>query len=340
MQRRKGPDDDASVRRPTAADVAELAGVSRSTVSYILNGSALQTFTPATVQRVRAAAAGLSYAPQPAARALRRGTSDVVLLPLPDLPSSANFSRLLSALTDGVRATGRSLAIVHLRPGDRVVDVLGDVSAAALLEVLPLADDDRAAVRAAGVPLLSVAHATAALDRQAGALQVRHLAALGHTRLGVVTATERSTLVFARPRLAGITEAAAVAGMAPPEVEELAGPPERALAGLGARLHRWRDEERPVTAVCCFNDLFAATVVSAATAAGLRVPDDLAVVGVDDELLAGMLSPTLTTVRFDYAGVAARVGHELRHRLDGGPPPGDGPAGAADLVVRRSSARP
>ncbi len=208
MTLRKTPGGEAGSRRPTAADVAAVAGVSRSTVSYVLNGSGRLTFSPATVARVRSAAAELAYAPQAAARALRRGSSDVVLLPLPDLPSSANFSRLLAALTDGVRATGRALVIVHLRAGERLIDVLADVSAAALLEVLPLPEDDRTAARTAGLPLLSVARATADLDRRAGALQVEHLVALGHTRIAVVTAAEGSTRVFAGPRLAGITDAA------------------------------------------------------------------------------------------------------------------------------------
>lgn len=324
--------------RPTAADVAARAGVSRSTVSYILNGSGRQTFTPATVERVRSAATELAYAPQAAARALRRGASDVVVLPLPDLPASANFSRLLSALTDGVRATGRSLTVLALRPGDRLLEILGDISAAAVLEVLPLPADDRDAADRAGVPVLSVAAVTRDLDRQAGARQVAHLAQLGHTRLAVVTATEPSTRAFAEPRLTGVLDAAAAAGLAPPVVEELSGPPGEALPRLAARLRAWTTADRPVTAVCCFNDLFAATVASAAAKAGVRVPADLAVVGIDDEPLGGMLSPTLTTVRFDYAEVGDGVRDALRHRLDGAPDPQTPAPGDLEVVVRESSA--
>lgn len=337
MDPRKGVDGEARTRRPTAADVAALAGVSRSTVSYVLNGSGLQSFSAPTVARVRSAAAQLAYVPQAAARALRRGSSDVVLLPLPDLPASANFSRLLADLTDGVRATGRALAIVHLRPGERLIDVMADVSAAALLEVLPLPEDDRAAARRAGVPLLSVARDTSDLDRRAGYAQIEHVAALGHTRVAVVTSADQFTRVFAEPRLEGIVEAASASGLAQPAVERLTGPPEQALATISARLHAWRDASRPVTAICCFNDLFAAAVVSAATRSGLRVPHDLAVVGVDDEQLGGMLSPTLSTVRFDYRGVASLVTTDLRHRLEGGPPPGADRAGGVELVVRESS---
>jgi DNA-binding LacI/PurR family transcriptional regulator len=322
--------------RPTAADVAALAGVSRSTVSYILNGSGMQTFHPATVEKVRSAAQQLAYAPQAAARALRRGASDVVVLPLPDLPASANFSKLLAALTDGVRETGRSLAMLALRPGDRLIEILGGVSAAAVLEVLPLPEDDRAAAATAGVPVLSVAAAIQELDRQAGARQVEHLVALGHSRLAVVTAVEPATFVFARPRLAGARDAAADAQIAEPVVEALSGPLDQALPRLTARLREWSAADQPVTAVCCFNDLFAATVASAAAKAGVRVPADLAVVGIDDEPLGGMLSPTLTTVRFDYSAVGESIRDALRHQLDDGPDPDHTP-GTIEVVLRESS---
>jgi len=324
-------------RRPTAADVAALAGVSRSTVSYILNGSGMHTFPPATVDRVRAAADRLAYAPQAAARALRRGESGVVLLPLPDLPASANFSKLLSTLTDAVRASGRSMTTLALRPGNRLVDILRDVSPAALLEVLPLPDEDRAAATTAGIPVLSVAVAIQEMDRRAAALQVRHLVSTGHARIGVVTAVEPSTRDFARARLDGVRTAAAAAGLAPPVVEELGGPPREALARLAARLRDWHGSGTAVTAVCCFNDLFAAATTAAAARVGLGVPEDLAVVGIDDEPLGGMLSPTLTTVRFDYGGVGEHVRARLRHELDRGPAPSAPDLAGVELVVRESS---
>ncbi|NKY10429.1 substrate-binding domain-containing protein [Cellulomonas hominis] len=326
-------------QRPTAADVAALAGVSRSTVSYILNGSGMQTFAPETVEKVRSAADRLAYTPQAAARALRRGESGVVLLPLPDLPASANFSTLLSVLTDGVRAAGRSMTSLALRPGNGLTDILRDISPAALLEVLPLPDADRAAAVTAGVPVLSVADAIQRLDHAAAAEQVRHLASLGHRRLAVVTATKPSTREFARARLAGSTEAAEALGLPPLAVEEVDGPPHEALDRVAARLREWASGPDPVTAVCAFNDLFAAAVTAAAARAGLRVPDDLAVVGIDDEPLGGLLSPALTTVRFDYTAVGEHLGEQLRHVLDRRPSPETPPRRGVELVVRESTRR-
>ena len=329
----------SSRRRPTAADVAAAAGVSRSTVSYILNGTNKQTFSAETVARVRGAAQDLSYTPHADARALRRGESGVVLLVLPDVPASVNFSKLVSALTDGVRAADRSLVSLALRPGNGLLDTLRDMSPTALLEVLPLRDEDRAAAGAVAIPVISMATSIQQLDDEAAALQVEHLAALGHRRLAVVTVSEPGTLPFASARLKATAGTAERLGLPAPCATTVSGPPEMSIPGIATLLRQWMSGPDPVTAVCCFNDLIAGLVVAAAGASGINVPDELSVVGIDDEPLGALLMPHLTTVRYDYTGAGEYVRDQLRHVLDDGPDPATQRSGALQLVERSSTSR-
>jgi DNA-binding LacI/PurR family transcriptional regulator len=335
-----GEDARVDGRRATAADVAAAAGVSRSTVSYILNGSDRQTFSPETVARVRAAAAELAYTPHAAARALRKGQSGIVLLALPDVPASTNFAKLVASLTDAVRATNRSLVALAIRPGNRLLDSLRDISPQALLEVLPLPEEDTAAARAASIPVISVASQIERLDRAAAALQVEHLAALGHRRLGILTVSDAQVRPFSTPRLAAANEAAAGLGLVAPQVISVAGPPdEAAIATVASALGRLATGADRVTAVCCFNDLFAAVAVAAARSIGLDVPGDVSIIGIDDEPLAGLLGPTLTTVRFDFAGTGVHMRERLRQVLDDGPPATRISSDALRVIERHSTTR-
>jgi DNA-binding LacI/PurR family transcriptional regulator len=345
-------------RRVTSADVAALAGVSRSTVSYVLNGSSRNNFSAETVERVLAAAAELAYTPNAAARALRMGRSGVVLLTLPDLPFGWNLGRLLASLTDAVSATGCSLVTWSVRPGIQLHDILRDIAPQAILEVIPLSGRDREAAAAAGIPVISAAGPGASLDRAVGALQVLHLAKAGHRRLGIVTVDDAWVGVFRDPRREGAREAAATAGLAPPlelvlstrdtaPAMGLAPPPglrrggsgDAAVRQLAGTLRAWTAGPEPVTAICCFNDLFAGMVIAAARSIGRTVPRDLSVIGVDDEPLGGVLQPALTTVRYDFQETTAYFQAELRAVFDGKPTPPP-PSGEIIEVVERESVAP
>ena len=104
-------------------------------------------------------------------------------------------------------------------------------------------------------------------------------------------------------------------------------------------LRAWTAGPDSVTAVCCFNDLFAGLVIAAARSIGLAVPDHLSVIGVDDEPMGGFLQPTLTTVRFDFEATTAYTHALLRATLDGKPTPRP-PAGEFVEIVKRESVAP
>ncbi|MFD0522811.1 LacI family DNA-binding transcriptional regulator [Paractinoplanes durhamensis] len=105
-----------TAQRVTSADVARVAGVSRATVSYVLNDTPGQTISPTTRTRVLDAAARLGYAPSAAARALRTGRSDVVLCLLPDWPIGPEVGSMLGNLSTALARHGFTF-VVH--PGNR-----------------------------------------------------------------------------------------------------------------------------------------------------------------------------------------------------------------------------
>lgn len=345
-------------QRVTSADVAALAGVSRSTVSYVLNRSSRHNFSAETVERVHAAAAELAYTPNAAARALRKGESGVVLLALPELPLGWNFGRLLSSLTDTVTQGGRSLVTWYVRPGLRLRDILRDIAPRAIVEIVPLPEQDREAAAAASVPIISASMPLGGMDRAVGALQVRHLSRSGHRRLGMVTVEDQSIAAFGDPRRQGVRETAAAMGLLPPlelvlDSHEAAatmgiklpletwhvGHSDAAVRQVAGTLCAWTAGPDPVTAICCFNDLFAGLAIAAARSVGLTVPEHLSVIGVDDEPMGGFLQPTLTTVRFDFESTTAYTQALLRAALDGKPVPRL-PAGEFVELVERESVAP
>src|SRR6478672_1029066 len=101
----------------TANDVAREAGVSQATVSYVINDHPTHRIAPETRQRVLEAIARLGYIPSAAARALRIGSSNVVLLVLPDVPYGAAIAELVERLTDELEPFGLVVVTRRLRPG-------------------------------------------------------------------------------------------------------------------------------------------------------------------------------------------------------------------------------
>src|SRR4051794_28893723 len=142
---------DGRTRRITSADVAREAGVSRTTVSYVLNETPHQKIPDATRQRVLDAVARLEYAPSAAARALQSGRSDVVLCLLPDWPIGPAVGALLELLSTALANEGLTL-IAHPRAAGRPVNqVWRVIGPAAVIAWESLDAADVAAMRAAGV---------------------------------------------------------------------------------------------------------------------------------------------------------------------------------------------
>jgi DNA-binding LacI/PurR family transcriptional regulator len=320
----------AAARRPTSADVARRAGVSRATVSYVLNNAPHQTIPDATRQRVLDAARDLDYTPHAGARALRAGESDLVLLITGGVPYGPNLSIIITALDAVVAAGGRSLvlwgqqdphdlraALAHLQPG--VIITLGRFD-----------DEQRALLDRARIPYVEAPREPVSTDHGA-ILQVRHLARRGHRRIGHLTTDDPGLALFATTRLAGVRAACAALGLDPPLVAELP-----AGAGATAVLRGWTDRPDPVTAVAGYNDVHAAACLAAADHLGLRVPADLAVIGLDDDPMSRYTRPPLTTVRLHLTHLADQLWAHATAALAGVRPPAT-PTGMTYSLVERDS---
>ena len=143
------------MRRPssriTSKDVAREAGVSQSTVSFVLNGTPGQTIPEETRRRVLDAAKKLDYRPRASARSLAAGRSDVVLLALPGLPISANLSRFIEQLAAALAEHGLSL-VTHLAEGHGrpLPDLCAAVDASAVISLIPFDEETTEALHRAG----------------------------------------------------------------------------------------------------------------------------------------------------------------------------------------------
>ncbi|MCW2810419.1 MAG: DNA-binding transcriptional regulator, LacI/PurR family [Friedmanniella sp.] len=334
-----GPDRRRN-RRPTAADVARHAGLSRATVSYVLNNTPHQVIPEPTRQRVQKAAAELGYVPSAAARALSSGRSDVVLLLLPDWPIGPSVGALLEHLSTALADQGFTF-VAHPRSAGRPVsEVWKALTPAAVITFEELDDIESARLRTAGVELAVAlfggSRGGRAMDlpeQRTGRLQAEHLAAVGHRHLGYAWPADPRVLAFAQPRLEGVRQACAELGLPEPVVHPVALGPDGATAAVAD----WLAAEPAVTGVCAYNDEVALTVMAGVRRQGRQVPGDLAVIGVDN-IAAGAVSwPTLTTVEVDQASVARYIAGAISSKIAGEPLPGR-PASDIHTVILRESA--
>jgi DNA-binding LacI/PurR family transcriptional regulator len=347
-------------RRPTGRDVAERAGVSQATVSLVFSGSgtgsgaAAHRVSEATRERVLAAAAELGYAPQAAGRQLRLGRTGLLLLAVPNILGPF-FARVLAgaqaeaaetAVAEGGGNGGLSVVVSSAWDHSALARAARGGQYDGLLICSPDDSqlggdlpDDVPVVYLDADPALSAGHPrrrTQQLDVGAGmAAAVAHLRALGHERLGHLRSVE-SAHTF-RARQAGFEAAATGA-----EVTEVGVSVNGGLeaARAAARTLLGNAEGRP-RAVVCDDDVVAAGVYHVAAELGLRIPEDLSVVGIDNIVAAPLFSPALTTVdlpgeRLGAAGVrllTAIGAHGVGHPL---PEPAPLPT---HLVVRGSTGR-
>ncbi|MFE3558150.1 LacI family DNA-binding transcriptional regulator [Streptomyces sp. NPDC059193] len=324
----------------TSADVARLAGVSRATVSFVLNDTPGHRVSENTRARVRDAARQLGYVPHAAARSLRAGRSNLVLMPA----SISAIGRLVSDWVDDLHSELDRHGYTAVLHAGRFADPLD--AARAWAEMRPAAvvamDGDRFGgqtaelLRRAGVRglLAFAAHPVAGVHTvgfdhaRIGATAAEHLIARGRSRIGVVMPLERGLGTLAQPRLAG-AESVAARHMATVTPLELAYTRESATE----LARRWRS--LGLDAVFAYNDEYAALLLHALQAEGVSVPDDVALVGCDDLVLSSLQQPALTTVRLELPS-AARIADTVHELIDTGTAPPVAPVEAV-LVHRRTS---
>jgi LacI family transcriptional regulator len=291
-------------KRATIRGVASAAGVSIATVSRVLNGR--PDVAPNTREAVLRAVREQGFSTNRNARALSGGRTGLIGVTLP-MVEAAYFGVILAGASEALYEQDMRVVLCPtLHQHDREVTLLdrlmrGTTDGAVLMlpeetssELKALQRDfpfvvvDPRVALDEGIPVVSAAHAAGA--RAA----TEHLLSLGHRRIGAITGPP--ACIACTDRLNGYHGALAAAGVLPdPELVAVSdfrnGP---ATAAAAAKL---LDLPDPPTAIFAFNDNVAVGVIKAARSRGLRIPEDLSVVGFDDSEQAEIVTPALTTVR-------------------------------------------
>lgn len=329
-----------NARRTTAKDVAQRAGVSQSTVSYVLNDTPNQTIPQTTRARVHAAAAELGYTPSAAARALRRGSSESVLVVLPDAPIGEAIAQAIEAVAEVLEPHGYTVVYRRQQEGRSLSALWHELMPAAIVNLAAFPPEEEAPIEAAGIPVIGTSldpqdrRAIGVPQLAVGRLHVEHLTSRGHRRLGFAASTDPKVREFLTRRLEGVRQACAERGLHEPVVVDVPLDLAGAVQAVGALL----DLDDPVTAVSAYNDEIAFAVLGALRERGFTAPDGLAVVGVDDIPLARFAVPPLTSVDVHSDVIGHDIGRLVLRRLK--PAADDGAplaASTVDLVVRSST---
>ncbi|HWH93590.1 MAG TPA: LacI family DNA-binding transcriptional regulator [Baekduia sp.] len=306
----------------TSVDVAKRAGVSQTTVSLVFSGKASGRISETTAAAVRAAARELGYRPNAAARALRSGSASAVGLVVRDV-THPFFGLTLRGAQKAASQAGHVVVLIddNYGRGDAAVEALRD---GAIDGFLYFAAVPSAAMRAPGAPPVVMVESErpglpfVRLDAETGTdAAMEHLHELGHERIGSLrlqadegtggqTFDRRHERWAAHLRAHGQDPDAQVVGTTTFDAEST----------IAAARELLRRPDRP-TAFLCDDDLLAAGMVAATHELGLRVPQDVAVVGFDDLELARLTNPPLTTVAFDSEALGAAAFEMLLAKLQG-----------------------
>jgi DNA-binding LacI/PurR family transcriptional regulator len=321
--------------RVTSVDVARRAGVSQSTVSLVLSGKSAGRISARTEAAVRQAADELGYRLNIAARALRTGTARTVAMVVTDV-THPFFGPVLRGAQAAAWRAGYAVTLV---------DVANDPDRElASFEALRAGPADGFMFFTVDPPEQSGEHVVAIevsppgmpfarFDTGRGTdLAIDHLVSLGHERIGHL-ASELDAETF-RIRREHVLARLAAAGLEPCGYEQAAF---RFDAAHAAALRLLSGPDRP-TGVHCDDDLLAGGIYLAARDLGLRIPDDVSVVGFDDLPFAEVFEPPLTTIKIDPEALGATAWELLAALM--ADEPASGQILPVELVVRGSTSAP
>jgi DNA-binding LacI/PurR family transcriptional regulator len=316
--RRKAPP-----RRPTSRDVASAAGVSRATVSYVLNGADQKhRITSATRDRVLEVAERLGYEPNAVALALRAGRTEIVLVEMPNWPIGPPVAEAISTMVESLEQLGYT-PLVHFQRADpqslarasQRVHPVGVIAPGR--ELSPEVITRLGALGARGLiafdqrPLPHVY--TYVIDQaRIGRLAVEHLAARGHRCVLALMPDDPALHEVANARLFGATEAARDHDIS---FRSVVAPPRRDSTELA--LAAELDRADRATGIYAFNDEQALVALDVLRDRGVALPAEMALIGCDDSPAAERVRPRLTTVRFDDHGRWREIARHLHAMISG-----------------------
>lgn len=337
-------------KRVSAADVALEAGVSRTTVSFVLNNTPGKSISEATRQRVITAAKRLGYTPNEAARSLAMSRSRAIGLFICHSQFVFTDAFIVRVVEGMTLAVNRLRVRLIIQPVTLQDDSYLDTATRLGLDGLVLInahDNDPGLEELAlhGFPTVAMDHLPdfdvdqVFVDVQSAARRaVDHLVSLGHRSIGMI-AHAPPIYSAAHSRILGYRAALDAVGIAyRPELMCYGDFNER--SGYDA-MRSLLELPNPPTAVFAGNDVIAYGALEAANDCGRSIPGDLSLVGFDDDYLSRYLNPPLTTVAMPAAGMGSTAVDLVVDRLDGSP---DAPAKRielpAELTLRDSTAPP
>ncbi len=335
-------------KRVTSQDVAELAGVSRTTVSFVLNNVPGVRIAEETRRRVLEAARELGYFPHAAARSLVTQRSNLIGFVLCQSPdrvfSDAFLPEVLRGVGDVARPAGFRVlveSVEDVNKPDAYIQLVWEQRIDGLILSGPRSDDEQLPkLREDNFPVVLLGQLPGSgfpsvdVDNINGAAKaVEHLINLGHRRIGIITNAPPYYTASAH-RLEGYRKALLKHGL----------PFEGVLVRYGdfteesgyAAMMELLDLPSPPTAVFVASDLVAFGALAAIHERGLAVPQDIAVVGFDDVRLARYITPPLTTVRLPAYELGARAMKILIEMIEGETPAETEVFLETELVIRES----
>jgi len=338
-------------RRVTSHDVAVRAGVSRTTVSFVLNNVKEANISEETRQRVLAAAEELQYVPDAAAQALASGrtrTLGMVFRTYSHNTADLAHMQILQGLMDIASQSGIRLLVDMVNEGD-TADVYVSLSRNKRIDGLILSDprvddhalydllkDDFPVVLLGDLPGVKVS--SVEFDNRGGARSgVEHLVSLGHKQIGFIG---YAPLPFTgvTERLAGYRDALDAAGIALDE-QLIRYADNHYTGSCFSSTLSLLDASDPPTAIFVSSDVLAFEALAAIHQRGLRIPDAISVLGFDDNPLSRYANPPLTSVYLPFEEMGRRAGKMLLDLLLNPDEPKRQIRLETQLVVRASSGR-
>ena len=332
----------------TIRDVAALAGVSRQTVSRVINDS--DRVLPQTRERVEQAILELGYEPNAVARSMARGSTGILACLAPNL---ADYS--FACIIEGAQAAAKehgyfvlSATYPDKETFDKQVDQLVKGGRVDGLIIIHPYIEQQAWDLPRSYPIVFTGggvHADQEMgnsvvldDTAAGFEATRHLLDMGHREIAMITGPLEEICV--QNRSLGFERALAESGLTINPHLVIEGN-WQAASGYEAFQELWQRDGVSPSAIFAQNDLMAAGVLRAATERGIEVPDQLSVIGIDDIPLAPFLSPPLTTLRPDFEAIGRQAAGLLVRAMKATLPASQSRQllVQANLIQRRSTAR-
>ena len=338
------------MKRVTSKDVAKLAGVSRTTVSLVLNDVQGINISDATRQRVREAAQTLNYHPNAAGRKLVSGKSKTLGLVLcqshEQVVTDAFLPQVILGVEQAALEQGFNVLLkpVELNDTNGYMRLVNEKHVDGIILSGPRQDDkEMVRLHHEGVPFMLLGQLPDSdipfvdVDAVAGAeTAVRHLTELGHQRIAMIT-NAPLTYTSAQQRRNGYLQALQKAGLESSDtfIQEGNYTPASGYQAMSALLNQ---TPHP-TAVFIASDVVALGAILAARQAGLQIPADISVVGFDDIPLAEYFDPPLTTLRLPAFGLGFSAGERLIRLISSEGLDQNNVLMDTSLIVRASSAR-